>query len=158
MQKKRLMIIGAGGVGNVAVRKSARMEDVYEEILLASRTKAKCDAIAKEAGPVPVRTACIDADDVDALEHLIKEFKADIVLNVALPYQDLTIMEACLRCGVHYVDTANYEPKDEAHFEYSWQWAYKEKFEKAGLTALLGSGFDPGVTNVVTAYAAKQLF
>lgn len=158
MQKKRLMIIGAGGVGNVAVRKSARMEDVYEEILLASRTKAKCDAIAKEAGPVPVRTACIDADDVDALERLIKEFKADIVLNVALPYQDLTIMEACLRCGVHYVDTANYEPKDEAHFEYSWQWAYNEKFEKAGLTALLGSGFDPGVTNVFTAYAAKHYF
>ncbi|MDT3359786.1 MAG: saccharopine dehydrogenase family protein [Spirochaetota bacterium] len=158
MQKKRLMIIGAGGVGNVAVRKSARMEDVYEEILLASRTKAKCDAIAKEAGPVPVRTACIDADDVDALERLIKEFKADIILNVALPYQDLTIMEACLRCGVHYVDTANYEPKDEAHFEYSWQWAYNEKFEKAGLTALLGSGFDPGVTNVFTAYAAKHYF
>ena len=101
MQKKRL-IIGAGGVGNVAVRKSARMEDIYEEILLASRTKEKCDAIAKESGPVPVRTASIDADDVDALVRMIKEFKADLVLNVALPYQDLTIMEACLRCGVHY--------------------------------------------------------
>ncbi|MDX9826064.1 MAG: saccharopine dehydrogenase family protein, partial [Sphaerochaeta sp.] len=158
MQKKRLMIIGAGGVGNVAVRKSARMEEIYEEILLASRTKEKCDAIAGEAGPVPVRTASVDADDVDALVRMIGEFRADLVLNVALPYQDLTIMEACLRCGVHYVDTANYEPRDEAHFEYSWQWAFHERYEKAGLTALLGSGFDPGVTNVFTAYANKHYF
>lgn len=158
MNKKRLIIIGAGGVGNVAVRKSARMEDLYEEILLASRTKAKCDAIALEAGPVPVRTAQVDADDVESLVLLINSFKADVLLNVALPYQDLTIMEACLRTGVHYVDTANYEPKDEAHFEYSWQWAFEEKFRKAGLTALLGSGFDPGVTNVFTAYAAKHYF
>lgn len=158
MNKKRLIIIGAGGVGNVAVRKSARMEDLYEEILLASRTKAKCDAIAKEAGPVPIRTAEVDADDVQALVSLIRNFKADVLLNVALPYQDLTIMQACLECGVHYVDTANYEPKDVAHFEYSWQWAFREKFEKAGLTALLGSGFDPGVTNVFTSYAAKHYF
>ncbi|MEA4859545.1 MAG: saccharopine dehydrogenase family protein [Sphaerochaeta sp.] len=158
MQKKRLMIIGAGGVGNVAVRKSARMEELYEEILLASRTKAKCDAIAKEAGPVKVRTAQVDADNSDELANLISSFKADVVLNVALPYQDLSIMEACLRTGAHYVDTANYEPKDEAHFEYSHQWAYEERFQKAGLTALLGSGFDPGVTNVFTAYAAKHYF
>ncbi|NLK05741.1 MAG: saccharopine dehydrogenase family protein [Spirochaetales bacterium] len=158
MQKKRLMIIGAGGVGNVAVRKSARMEELYEEILLASRTKAKCDAIAKEAGPVKVRTAQVDADNIDELANLISSFKADVVLNVALPYQDLSIMEACLRTGAHYVDTANYEPKDEAHFEYSHQWAYEERFQKAGLTALLGSGFDPGVTNVFTAYAEKHYF
>ncbi len=158
MQKKRLMIIGAGGVGNVAVRKSARMEELYEEILLASRTKAKCEAIAKEAGPVPVKTAQIDADDVAALANLIKTFKADVVLNVALPYQDLSIMEACLLCGAHYVDTANYEPKDEAHFEYSYQWAFEQRFKDANLTALLGSGFDPGVTNVFTAYAAKHYF
>ena len=158
MQKKRLMIIGAVGVGNVAVRKSARMEELYEEILLASRTKAKCDAIAKEAGPVKVRTAQVDADNSDELANLISSFKADVVLNVALPYQDLSIMEACLRTGAHYVDTANYEPKDEAHFEYSHQWAYEERFQKAGLTALLGSGFDPGVTNVFTAYAAKHYF
>lgn len=158
MQKKRLIIIGAGGVGNVAVRKSARMEDVYEEILLASRTKEKCDAIAKAAGPVPVRTAQVDADDVPSLVKLIQSFKADVLLNVALPYQDLTIMEACLQTGVHYVDTANYEPKDQAHFEYSYQWAFHKRFEEANLTALLGSGFDPGVTNVFTAYAAKHYF
>ncbi|MDD3928796.1 MAG: saccharopine dehydrogenase family protein [Sphaerochaeta sp.] len=158
MQKKRLMIIGAGGVGNVAVRKSARMEDLYEEILLASRTQAKCDAIAKEAGPVPVQTAQVDADNAEELAKLIRSFKADVVLNVALPYQDLSIMEACLLAGAHYVDTANYEPKDEAHFEYSYQWAFEQRFKDAGLTALLGSGFDPGVTNVFTAYAAKHYF
>lgn len=158
MQKKRLMIIGAGGVGNVAVRKAARMEDLYDCIMLASRTKAKCDAIAKEAGPVPILTEAIDADDVSALVALIESFKPDLLLNVALPYQDLPIMEACLQTGVHYIDTANYEPKDKAHFEYSYQWAYHEKFEKAGLTALLGSGFDPGVTNVFTAYAVKHYF
>lgn len=158
MQKKRLMIIGAGGVGNVAVRKSARMEDLYEEILLASRTKEKCDAIAKEAGPVKVRTAQVDADHIEELAKLISSFKADVVLNVALPYQDLSIMEACLLTGAHYVDTANYEPKDEAHFEYSHQWAFEKRFQDANLTALLGSGFDPGVTNVFTAYAAKHYF
>ncbi|MGH0054070.1 MAG: saccharopine dehydrogenase family protein, partial [Sphaerochaetaceae bacterium] len=158
MEKKRLMIIGAGGVGNVAVRKSARMENLYEAIMLASRTLSKCEAIAVEAGPVPVQAAQVDADDIDALVRLMESFKPHVVLNVALPYQDLSIMEACLRYGVHYVDTANYEPKDVAHFEYSYQWAYQEKFEKAGLTALLGSGFDPGVTNVFTSYAAKHYF
>ncbi|NCC45106.1 MAG: saccharopine dehydrogenase family protein, partial [Clostridia bacterium] len=158
MHKKRLMIIGAGGVGNVAVRKSARMEDLYETIMLASRTKAKCDAIAKEAGPVPIQTASVDADDVSALVSLVDTFKPDLLLNVALPYQDLSIMEACLKTGVHYIDTANYEPKEQAHFEYSYQWAYHDSFKKAGLTALLGSGFDPGVTNVFTAYAHKHYF
>ena len=158
MTKKRLMIIGAGGVGNVVVRKSARMDDVYSSIMLASRTKSKCDAIAQEAGPVPVLTAEVDADDVAALVSLITSFKPDLLINVALPYQDLTIMEACLQTGVHYVDTANYEPKDKAEFEYSWQWAFDERYKDAGLTAILGSGFDPGVTNVFTAYAAKHYF
>ncbi|MBI9093438.1 MAG: saccharopine dehydrogenase family protein [Sphaerochaeta sp.] len=156
--KKRLMIVGAGGVGNVVVRKSARMDDVYAEIMLASRTKSKCDAIAKSAGPVPVVTAEIDADDVPALVALITGFKPDLLINVALPYQDLTIMEACLQTGVHYVDTANYEPKDKAQFEYSWQWAFDDRFKHANLTAILGSGFDPGVTNVFTAYAQKHYF
>ncbi len=156
--KKRLMIVGAGGVGNVVVRKSARMDDIYSEIMLASRTKAKCDAIAKEAAPVPVVTSEVDADDVPSLVALIRSFKADLLINVALPYQDLTIMEACLQTGVNYVDTANYEPKDKAEFEYSWQWAFDERFKEAGLTAILGSGFDPGVTNVFTAYAAKHYF
>ncbi len=153
---KRLMIIGAGGVGNVVTKKCARMDDIYEEIMLASRTKSKCDQIASEAGPVPVRTAAVDADDVGALVKLINTFKPDLLINVALPYQDLPIMDACLETGVHYVDTANYEPKDKAEFEYSWQWAYHDRFKEAGLTALLGSGFDPGVTNVFTAYAAKH--
>ncbi|MFA6784435.1 MAG: saccharopine dehydrogenase family protein [Sphaerochaeta sp.] len=154
--KKRLMIIGAGGVGTVVVKKSARMDDVYEAILLASRTKSKCDAIAQDAGPVPIETASVDADDVQALVTLMNRFKPDLVINVALPYQDLTIMDACLECGVDYIDTANYEPKDKAEFEYSYQWAYQEKFKKAGLTAILGSGFDPGVTNVFTSYIAKH--
>jgi len=154
--KKRLMIIGAGGVGNVVTKKSARMDDLYEAILLASRTKSKCDAIAKECFPVPVETASVDADDVQALCKLMTRFKPDLVINVALPYQDLSIMQACLETGVHYVDTANYEPKDKAEFEYSWQWEFHEKFKDAGLTAILGSGFDPGVTNVFTAYVAKH--
>ena len=81
-----------------------------------------------------------------------------MVINVALPYQDLTIMEACLKAGVNYLDTANYEPKDEAHFEYSWQWAYHDRFKEAGLTAILGCGFDPGVSGIYTAYAAKHYF
>lgn len=157
-KKKRLMIIGAGGVGTVVVKKSARMDDIYEKILLASRTKSKCDAIAADSGPVPVTTAQVDADDVGALIKLIESFKPDLLVNVALPYQDLPIMEACLATGVHYLDTANYEPKDEAHFEYSWQWAFQDRYRDAGLIALLGSGFDPGVTNVFTAYAAKHYF
>jgi saccharopine dehydrogenase (NAD+, L-lysine-forming) len=156
--KKRLMIIGAGGVGTVVTKKCARMEDIYERIMLASRTKSKCDTIAAESGPVPVDTASVDADSVEALVALIRQFKPEILINVALPYQDLTIMEACIQTGVHYLDTANYEPKEKAEFEYSWQWALNDRFRKAGLTALLGSGFDPGVTNVFTAYAAKHYF
>ena len=157
-RKKRLLIIGAGGVGNVVTKKSARMNDIYEEILLASRTLAKCEVIAAEVGPVPVKSAQVAADSVEELVTLIKGFKPDLLINVALPYQDLPIMEACLRTGVHYLDTANYEPKDKAEFEYSWQWAYHQRYRDANLCAVLGSGFDPGVTNVFTAYAAKHYF
>ena len=156
--KKRLLIIGAGGVGNVVTRKCARMEDLYEHITLASRTRSKCEAIAAESGPVPVTTAALDADSVEAVVQLIQHSRADLVINVALPYQDLSIMQACLQTGVHYLDTANYEPKDKAEFEYSWQWKLHASFSQAGLTAVLGSGFDPGVTNVFTAYAAKHYF
>ena len=126
--------------------------------MIASRTKSKCDAIVEAIGNKAIKTAQVDADDVEQLVALFESFRPDIVMNLALPYQDLTIMEACLRTGVNYLDTANYEPKDEAHFEYSWQWAYKDRFEKAGLTAILGCGFDPGVTSVYTAYAAKHYF
>lgn len=157
----KILIIGAGGVGRVVANKVAQNNDVFTEIMLASRTKSKCDDIAedvKRRTGVDIQTAQVDADSVPELVKLFDEFRPEIVINVALPYQDLTIMDACLECGVNYLDTANYEPKDEAHFEYSWQWAYKDKFREAGLTAILGCGFDPGVTNVFTAYAAKHHF
>ncbi len=157
----KVLIIGAGGVGRVVANKVAQNTDVFREIMLASRTKSKCDDIAedvKRRTGVSIQTAQVDADSVPELVKLFDEFRPEIVINVALPYQDLTIMDACLECGVNYLDTANYEPKDEAHFEYSWQWAYKDKFSEAGLTAILGCGFDPGVTNVFTAYAAKHHF
>ena len=154
----RVIIIGAGGVGNVVAKKCASLTNVFTSILLASRTKAKCDAIADEIGIDRIQTAQVDADIVPDLVALFKDFKPDLVINVALPYQDLTIMDACLETGVHYLDTANYEPKDEAKFEYSWQWAYQERFKKKGIMALLGCGFDPGVTGVFTAYAAKHHF
>ena len=154
----KVLIIGAGGVAAVAAHKGAQNADVFTEIMIASRTKSKCDAIVEAIGNKAIKTAQVDADDVEQLVALFESFRPDIVMNLALPYQDLTIMEACLRTGVNYLDTANYEPKDEAHFEYSWQWAYKDRFEKAGLTAILGCGFDPGVTSVYTAYAAKHYF
>ncbi|MDO4715131.1 MAG: saccharopine dehydrogenase family protein [Bacteroidales bacterium] len=154
----KVLIIGAGGVATVAAHKVAQNADVFTEIMIASRTKSKCDTIAKAIKHPAVSTAQVDADSVEQLVALISDFKPQLVMNLALPYQDLTIMEACLQCGVHYLDTANYEPKDVAHFEYSWQWAYKERFEQAGLTAILGCGFDPGVTSVFTAYAAKHYF
>ncbi|HLP06314.1 MAG TPA: saccharopine dehydrogenase family protein [Paludibacter sp.] len=157
----KVLIIGAGGVGTVVVHKVAQNPDVFTEIMLASRTKSKCDTIAADVKArygVEVKTAQVDADVVPELAALFNDYKPELVVNVALPYQDLTIMDACLEAGVNYLDTANYEPKDEAHFEYSWQWAYKEKFEKAGLTAILGCGFDPGVTSIYTAYAAKHHF
>lgn len=158
----KVLIIGAGGVGQVVTYKCAMNSDVFSEIMLASRTVSKCDEIAarikKDLGYDKITTAAIDAEDVPALVALIKSFKPKMVIHVALPYQDLTIMDACLEAGVHYMDTANYEPKDVAKFEYSWQWAYQDRFKKAGLTALLGCGFDPGVTSIFTAHAAKHHF
>ena len=154
----RVLIIGAGGVATVAAHKVAKNADVFSDIMIASRTQSKCDDIVRAIGNPKIQTARVDADNIDELVRLFDEFKPDLVMNLALPYQDLTIMEACLRHGCSYLDTANYEPKDEAHFEYSWQWAYKERFEAAGLTAILGCGFDPGVTSIFTAYAAKHHF
>ena len=154
----KVLIIGCGGVGTVVAHKCAQNPDVFEQIVIASRTKSKCDAVAKAIGAPNITTDAVDADSVPQLVELFKKHRPDIVINVALPYQDLTIMDACLECGVNYLDTANYEPRDEAHFEYSWQWAYRERVEKAGLTAILGCGVDPGVTSVYTAYAAKHHF
>ncbi|MEG0469163.1 MAG: saccharopine dehydrogenase family protein [Longicatena sp.] len=157
----KVLIIGAGGVASVVVHKCAQHPEVFTEICIASRTKSKCDAIkaAVETKTTSILTcAQVDADHVDELVALMKEVQPQLVINVALPYQDLTIMDACLEYGVDYMDTANYEPLDTAKFEYSWQWAYRERFEKAGLTALLGCGFDPGVTGVFSAYAQKHYF
>ena len=180
----KVMLIGAGGVAGVAAAKMAQNPDVFGELLIASRTKARCDAIKANierlrcgeverlkgcegqsryhnpstSQPLNISTAQLDAMDVAATTALIKAYKPDLVMNIALPYQDLAIMEACLAAGVSYLDTANYEPPEEAHFEYSWQWAYRERFEKAGLTAILGCGFDPGVTQVFSAYAQKHYF
>jgi saccharopine dehydrogenase (NAD+, L-lysine-forming) len=154
----KVLIIGAGGVGTVVAHKMAGLPEVFTEIMLASRTKSKCDVIAERIGGNRIQTAQVDADQVPQLVSLIRSFQPDLVVNVALPYQDLTIMDACLETGVSYLDTANYEPKDEAKFEYSWQWAYQERFKNAGLTAILGCGFDPGVTSIFTAWAAKYVF
>jgi len=156
----KALIIGAGGVASVVIHKCCQNPEVFEEICIASRTVEKCDAIkAKlDGGKTKIQTAQVDADNTDMVIELIKKFGPDIVINVALPYQDLTIMDACLATGVHYVDTANYEPPEIPKFEYKWQWAYKERFEKAGIIALLGSGFDPGVTSVFCAYAQKHYF
>lgn len=176
----RVLIIGCGGVANVAIRKCCQVSEVFSEICIASRTKEKCDQLAGDLEgktTTKITTAKVDADDVNQIVELINEYKPELVMNIALPYQDLTIMDACLICGVNYMDTANYEPEDiedpewkaiyekrceekgfSAYFDYSWQWAYREKFEKAGLTALLGCGFDPGVTQAYCAYAKKHEF
>ena len=154
----KVLVIGAGGVATVAIHKLAMNPDVFTDVMIASRTKSKCDAIVKSIKGCNFQTAQIDADDEEALIKLLESYRPEIVMNLALPYQDLTIMNACLRAGASYLDTANYEPRDEAHFEYSWQWAYRDRFEKAGLTAILGCGFDPGVTSIFTAYAAKHVF
>ena len=176
----RVLVIGCGGVANVAIRKCCQVSDVFTELCIASRTKSKCDKLAAElAGKTATKitTAQVDADKVEEVVALIKSCQPDLVMNIALPYQDLTIMDACLECGVNYMDTANYEPEDieepewkaayekrckekgfSAYFDYTWQWAYREKFEKAGLTALLGCGFDPGVTQAYCAYAKKHEF
>jgi saccharopine dehydrogenase (NAD+, L-lysine-forming) len=176
----KLLVIGCGGVASVAIQKCCQNSKVFTELCIASRTKSKCDELkAKLAGKTAtvITTAQVDADSVEAVKALIKSYQPDAVLNVALPYQDLTIMDACLACGVHYIDTANYEPEDtedpkwraiyekrckdlgfSAYFDYSWQWNYDQKFKEAGLTALLGTGFDPGVTSVFSAYALKHYF
>jgi saccharopine dehydrogenase (NAD+, L-lysine-forming) len=153
----KVLIIGAGGVGGVVTHKCAQVPEVFSGIVLASRNEAKCKRIAAQIER-PIETAQVDADNVHELVTLIRRVKPALVINVALPYQDLTIMDACLETGVHYLDTANYEPLDTARFEYRWQWAYQERFQQAGLMALLGSGFDPGATNVFTAYIAKHYF
>jgi saccharopine dehydrogenase (NAD+, L-lysine forming) len=157
----KVLVIGAGGVGSVAVHKMAMNPDIFTDIHLASRTKSKCDVIAAsvlERTGVTVPTYQLDADDVAATTALLQSIMPKLVVNLALPYQDLNIMEACLAAGVHYLDTANYEPIDEAKFEYHWQWAYQDRFKEAGLTALLGSGFDPGVTSVFTTWLKKHHF
>ena len=176
----RVLIIGCGGVASVAIQKCCQASEVFTEICIASRTKSKCDALAeklKNKTKTVITTAQVDADKVEEVINLINSYKPELVMNIALPYQDLTIMDACLACGVNYMDTANYEPENiddpewrkiyekrckeegfSAYFDYSWQWAYKERFEKAGLTALLGSGFDPGVTQAYCAYALKHHF
>ncbi|MBD5081953.1 MAG: saccharopine dehydrogenase family protein [Ruminococcaceae bacterium] len=159
----KCLIIGCGGVAGVAIHKCCQNDSVFEGIMIASRTKSKCDKIKAEieaAGKskTVIETAQVNADNVDELIALINSYKPDVVLNLALPYQDLTIMDACLATKTHYVDTANYEPPETAKFEYKWQWAYREKFKEAGITALLGSGFDPGVTGVFCAYAQKHYF
>lgn len=158
---RKLMIIGCGGVASVAIHKCCQNSEFFDEICIASRTKAKCDALKEKlegTTSVKITTAQVDADNVPELVALIKKEQPQAVLNLALPYQDLHIMDACLETKVHYIDTANYEPEDTAKFEYKWQWEYRERFEQAGITALLGSGFDPGVTSVFSAYALKHYF
>jgi saccharopine dehydrogenase (NAD+, L-lysine-forming) len=157
----KVLIVGAGGVGGVVAHKCAQNTGVFSQILLASRTVAKCERIRaqiKQLQGVDIQVAEMDADNVQMTTALLKGYKPDLVINVALPYQDLPLMDACLAAGVDYLDTANYEPRDEAKFEYKWQWDYHDRFKDAGLMALLGSGFDPGVTNMFSAYAAKKLF
>ena len=156
----RALIIGAGGVASVVVHKCCQNHEVFEEICIACRTISKCEALKNKliGSKTKITTAQVDADCVEELVQLIQSYQPDIVINVALPYQDLTIMEACLATKTDYLDTANYEPKDTAKFEYSWQWAYKERFKQEGITAILGCGFDPGVTGVFSAYAMKHYF
>ncbi len=157
----KVLIIGAGGVGGVVTHKCANDKDTFSEIVLASRTLLRCEKIQKQVHDLrgrEIEIAQVDADDVAQTVALIKRVQPALVINVALPYQDLPLMDACLEAGVDYLDTANYEPPDEAKFEYKWQWAYQERFEAKGIMALLGSGFDPGVTNVFCAYAQKNLF
>ncbi|MFH2069062.1 MAG: saccharopine dehydrogenase family protein [Candidatus Omnitrophota bacterium] len=153
----RVLIIGAGGVGGVVTHKCSQVSEVFSKIMLASRTLAKCERIKEQVGR-PIQTAQVDADKSGEVVALINRFQPDLVINVALPYQDLSIMDACLETGVDYLDTANYEPPDEAKFCYRWQWEYQERFQKKGLMALLGCGFDPGVTNIFCAYARKHYF
>ncbi|MCC6488072.1 MAG: saccharopine dehydrogenase NADP-binding domain-containing protein, partial [Candidatus Hydrogenedentes bacterium] len=153
----KVLIVGAGGVGGVVAHKCAQVPEVFSEIVLASRTLSRCEKIQEQIAR-PIEIAQVDADNVPEMVALIKKVNPDLVLNVALPYQDLPIMDACLETGVDYLDTANYEPPDEAKFEYKWQWAYQERFKERGIMALLGCGFDPGVTNIFSAHAQKIHF
>ncbi|MDH4281889.1 MAG: saccharopine dehydrogenase family protein [Myxococcales bacterium] len=156
----RVLIIGAGGVGGVVTHKCAGDASTFSEIVLASRTLSRCKKIQEQVRALrgrDIEVAEVDADDVEQMVALMRRVQPDLLINVALPYQDLPLMDACLEYGVDYLDTANYEPPDEAKFEYKWQWAYQERFKSAGLMALLGSGFDPGVTNIFCAYARKHL-
>lgn len=158
---RKVLVIGAGGVGQVAVHKFAMDNANFAEIVLASRRRESCEAVARDVEKqhgVRIKTDSVDAADTRSVIRLIKRHRPDIVVHLALPYQDLAIMEACLATKTDYLDTANYEPLDTAEFEYSWQWKYHEKFKEAGICAILGSGFDPGVTNVFTAYLAKHNF
>ncbi|MFC2140491.1 saccharopine dehydrogenase family protein [Candidatus Auribacterota bacterium] len=152
-----VLIIGAGAAGSVVVKKCAKLPEIFSKIHLASRTLSKCEKLKAETGD-KIEISQIDADDSEAVYQLITQVEPKLVINMALPYQDLSIMDACLKAGVHYLDTANYEPLDEAKFCYRWQWEYQERFKERGIMALLGSGFDPGVTNVFCAYAQKHLF
>ena len=157
----KVLVIGCGGVASVAIHKCCQNSEVFDALCIASRTKSKCDALRDKLAATTktkITTAQVDANNVEQLVNLIRAEQPDVVLNLALPYQDLTIMEACLATGKHYIDTANYEPEDTAKFEYKWQWDYHDRFVKAGITALLGSGFDPGVTSVFSAYALKHHF
>ncbi|NVK14700.1 MAG: saccharopine dehydrogenase family protein [Rhodobacteraceae bacterium] len=156
---EKVLVVGAGGVGSVSVTKMAMHPEIFKEITLASRTVSKCEEIAanvKERTGVTIRTAQLDAMNVADTVALIKETGAELLVNLALPYQDLVLMDACLEAGIHYLDTANYEPEDEAKFEYKWQWAYQERFKEAGLTAILGAGFDPGVTSIMATWVRKH--
>ena len=154
----KVLIIGAGGVGSLVTHKCAAVPEVFSEIILASRNKEKCDKIAASIKTRQIITEQVDADNVEETIALIRKYNPDILINVALPYQDLALMDACLATKTHYLDTANYEPRDVAKFEYKWQWAYRERYRDAGITAVLGCGFDPGVTGIYTAYAAKHYF
>jgi saccharopine dehydrogenase (NAD+, L-lysine-forming) len=157
----KVLIIGAGGVGGVVAHKCAMEREIFDDVLLVSRTLSRCEKLQREIAEMhgrEIRIGQVDADDVAALTKLLEKERPAVVINVALPYQDLSIMDACLNAGVHYLDTANYEPPDVAKFEYKWQWAYRDRFRERGLTAVLGSGFDPGVTNMYCAHAQKHLF
>lgn len=154
----KVLVIGAGGVATVAIHKMAANSDVFNEIVIASRTKSKCDAIAAALPGKNIKTAQVNADNVPETVKLINDIKPNLVVNLALPYQDLPIMDACLETGVSYLDTANYEPLNEAKYEYKWQWAYQDRFKQKGITAILGCGFDPGVTSIFVAHAMKHHF
>lgn len=157
----KVLLIGAGGVGGVIAHKISQAPDVFSSLVIASRTQAKCELIKEQIGKrrsYPIETAQVDADVVAEVVALIRQHQPKLVINAALPYQDLSIMDACLETGVDYLDTANYEPPDEAKFEYKWQWAYQERFKEKGLMAVLGCGFDPGVTNLFCARAQKHHF